>query len=86
MDLVNRRISAAAEMETRRLMFHLATIFNAGEKKGYALGGYDMSTRLELNSVEEWVEESSSWKPADNLVEKRSAFSAVVASKALVCP
>jgi len=83
LDLVNRRISAAGEMETGRLMFHLATIFTPSEIKIFALGGYDESTYL--NSVEEWVEESSSWKPADNLVEKRHAFGAVVAPKALVC-
>jgi hypothetical protein len=84
LDLVNRSISPGQEMATPRMSFHLATIFNAGENKIYALGGNVDSTCL--YSVEEWVEESSSWKPADNLVEKRSAFGAVVASKALVCP
>ena len=88
MDLVNRRISAGAEMATRRLMFHLATIFTASEIKIYALGGHELPTyqgSTPSNSVEEWVEESSSWKPADNLVESRHAFGAVVAPKALVC-
>ena len=70
-------------MWTPRLFFHLATITIVGEKMIFALGGYDRSTRL--NSVEEWVEESSSWKPAANLVEKRSDFGAVVAPKSLMC-
>ena len=49
----------------------------------FALAGYDGSTYL--NSVEEWVEENSTWKAADNLVEKRTSFGAVLAPRHLVC-
>ena len=70
-------------MWTPRLFFHLATITIVGEKMIFALGGYDRSTRL--NSVEEWVEESSSWKAAKNLVQTRGMFGAVVAPRVLFC-
>jgi len=46
---------------------------------------YALNGSTGLNSVEEWVEASSSWKPAANLTEKRSSESAVVATKALLC-
>jgi len=79
--------SHRGEMATPRMIFHIATIVVGGEEKLFALGGksskYD-STRL--NSVEEWVEESSTWKAVDNLVEKRYHFAAVTAPRHLVCP
>ena len=49
-----------------------------------AFGGYDGSTYL--NTVEEWVEESSTWKAAGNLVEEKSNFGALRAPRHIVCP
>jgi len=82
LDLVNRRISTGEEMATPRHVFHLAAIVSAREKI-FALGGTDGSTNL--NFVEEWVEESSTWKAANELSEGRYSFGAVAAPKALVC-
>ena len=83
LDLVNRRITPGMEMATPRRNFYLATIFRGGEQMLFAVSGLNGSTGL--NSVEERVEASSSWKPAANLTEKRSLESAVVAPKALLC-
>jgi hypothetical protein len=83
LDLVNMRITSGVKMATPRKWFHIATIVVGGEEKMFALAGLDGSNRL--NSVEEWVEESSTWKAADNLVEKRNSFGIVAAPRHLVC-
>ena len=83
LDLVNRRITSGGEMATPRSRFHIATIVEGGEEKLFGLGGDDGSNLL--NSVEEWVEESSTWKAADNLVEIRNSFAIVAAPRHLVC-
>jgi hypothetical protein len=84
LDLISRRITSGGKMATPRRNFHIATIISGGEEKLFALAGFDGSIRL--NRVEEWVEESSTWKAADNLVEKRNGFGGVTASRHLVCP
>jgi hypothetical protein len=84
LDLVNRRITSGGEMATPRSYFHIATLVSGGEEKMFALAGYDGSSRI--NSVEEWVEENSTWKGSDNLVEKRREFGFVKAPRHLVCP
>ena len=84
MDLVNRRITSGGEMATPRRLFHIATIISGGEEKLFALTG---SVGLNsFNSVEEWVEESSTWKAANNLVEGRYNFGLVRVPRHLVCP
>ena len=71
-------------MATPRSYFHIATIINEGEEKMYALAG-EIDESTALNSVEEWVEESSTWKAANNLVENRTSFGVVLAPQHLVC-
>ena len=67
-----------------RRSFHLGTIVSGGEEKLFALAGYDGSAYL--NTVEEWVEESSTWKAADNIAQKREDFGAATVKRKLVCP
>ena len=83
LDLVNRQITSEEEMAlaTPRRYFHVSTITRGGQRKMFALAG---STTL--NTVEEWVEENSTWKSANALVEKRYAFSAVELPRKLICP
>ena len=71
-------------MATPRNFFHIATIVVGGEERMFALSG-KANRDTPLDTVEEWVEESSTWKAADNLVEKRSGFGAVTAPRHLVC-
>jgi len=84
LDLVDRRISSGEKMASPRNGFHLATIISGGEEKMFALAGYDGSTYL--NEVEEWVEANSTWKAANNLVEKREGFGSVAVPRNLICP
>ena len=70
-------------MATPRGFFHIATIVAEGSEKMFALAGTDGPTYL--NTVEEWVGESFTWKAANDLVEKRSSFGAVLAPRHLVC-
>jgi len=82
LDLVDRRISSEGEMASPRQFFHAATIITGGEEKMFALAGLH---NKDLNKVEEWVETSSTWKAADNLVEKREGFGSVAVPKQLIC-
>ena len=72
-------------MARPRYYFHLATIRSGGEEKMFAVGGSG-DTSSSHNTVEEWVEESSTWKAADNLIEKRQQFAAVAVPRKLICP
>jgi len=89
LDLVSRRITLGGEMATPRSYFHIATLVIGGEERMFALAGNGGNGSSRINSVEEWVEESSTWKESDNLVEKRNSFGdfgVVKASRHLVCP
>ena len=82
LDLVSRQITAGGEMATPRRSFHAATIISGGQEKLLALAGHGSGY---LNTVEEWVEESSTWKAANNLVKARNdcgAFTIHIASEA----
>jgi len=83
LDLVDRRISSGGEMASPRRQFHLAKIISGGEEKMFAFAGSDGATIL--NEVEEWVETSSTWKAADNLVGSRRSFGAVAVPRHLIC-
>ena len=67
-------------MATQRHWFHLGTIRRGGEEKVVALGG------VSLNTVEEWVEESGTWKKAASLAEGKGYFGAVTVPKVFLCP
>jgi len=88
LDLVSRRISSEGEMASPRRWFHLATIISGGEEKMFALAGsmFAPAGSTYFNTVEEWVEASSTWKAANNLVEGRHGFEAVAVPRRLICP
>merc|ERR1712080_53159 len=66
LDITTRRTSAGGNMASPRSHFSLATIRIEGQERIFALGGSEGNTSP-LNSVEEWVEESSTWKEAESL-------------------
>ena len=70
-------------MTTPRYAFHAATIKVWGQEKTFALGGRDAGY---TNSVEEWDDETSTWKEADPLSDTRGWFGIVEVPKALICP
>ena len=86
LDLGTRQITAGGEMSIPRCYLHLATIVVGAQEKVFALGGFRSSSPPRLNIVEEWEEESSTWKAANNLVERRYGFGAVVVPRQLICP
>jgi len=84
LDLDSREITAGGDLATPRHWFHLATLRRGGQEHVVAVAGWDASDN-ELNSVEEWVEESSTWKAADNIAQKRRFFGVVEVPRTLVC-
>ena len=67
-------------MEKKRAFFHLLSI---GESL-FALGGYNNDDDY-LADVEEFVEETRTWKPAKSLDGKRGEYGGVAVTKDLVC-
>lgn len=86
LDLGSREITTGGDLATPRTYFHLATIVRGGQEKVYAVAGQGDPEGHELNTVEEWVEASSTWKAADNLPQKRMLFGAVTVARSYVCP
>ena len=90
LDLVSRQITSGGDLAVGRRLFHVGTIFSGGEEMMFALAGTtDRWNPPEggLNSTEEWVEESSTWrKGMSSLVEGRAAFAAVTVPAKLICP
>ena len=79
-NMVTKKISFGGEMEKKRRYFHLLSIggnlFAVGGE--YSYGNY-------LADVEEFVEETGTWKPAKSLDSKRAYHGGVVVTKDLVC-
>ena len=65
--------------------FHLATVQREGQEKLFALAGWFSGSTI-LDTVEEWVEDSATWKGADALTVARNRFGAVAVPRELICP
>merc|ERR1711953_224475 len=87
LDITTRTISTGGYMASHGSWFNLATISRGGGEITFAIAGQS-SSRTFSNSVEEWEEESSTWKAAGNLdVDTvRSAFGVVTIPKNIICP
>merc|ERR1712083_492371 len=92
LDITTRTISTGGDMASPRSYFNLATISRGGGDTTFALAGRSVSYTLytssseQLNSVEEWEEESSTWKAASNLDTARYLFGVVTIPKKIICP
>merc|ERR1712061_749634 len=86
LDITTRTISTRGDMATPRRWFNLATISRGGGDTTFAIVGRTSGTRPDLNSVEEWEEESSTWKAAGNLDTARAGFGVVTIPKKIICP
>ena len=82
LNLVNKKITPGEDMSTARRHLNLAKITNGGAARMFAVAGLDKAA---FNLVEEWVEESSSWKPATNLNERRYHYGSVEVRRKLLC-
>ena len=85
LDLVTRQVTQGGNLNAPRHWFHLATIREGGVQKIFALAGRTNGFEF-ISTVEEWVEESSTWKAADNLTLSRGLFGTVVLPRELLCP
>ena len=81
-DLEKRTISFGGEMEKPRRGFYLLPIGTVL----YALGGFQYDGgSFYLADVEEFVEETGTWKPAKSLDGKRGSYGGVAVTRDLVC-
>ena len=80
-NLVTKKISFGGEMEKKRSYFHLLSI----GKTLFALGGNNLDDLDEIAAVEEFVEETGTWKPAKSLDGTRSQYGGVAITRDLVC-
>ena len=88
MDLFTGSLTSAGEMATPRSYFHLATVIREGREKMLAVGGeYEPvpDGGHQVDTVEEWVEECSTWKAAKRLTHARCAFGAVAVPRHKSC-
>ena len=93
LDITSRTLSSAGEMTSTRLSHALVAIRSGEQRKLFALGGigetgtYIHGQRaLTIDTVEEWVEETSTWKEAESLSRATRFFGAVALPKESVCP
>ena len=81
-NLETKKISFGGEMEKKRQWFQIISI----DGNLFAVGGeyWDGSWNY-LADVEEFVEETGTWKPAKSLGGKRAVYGGVAVTKDLVC-
>ena len=77
-DLETKKIEFGPDMEKPRALFHLLSV--AG--RIFALGGYNGNN---LADVEEFVEETGTWKPATSLPGERDEYGGVAVNVDFVC-
>ena len=91
LDLQTREITSGGDMAQRRMWFRSGAIIGSGGVEVLFVFGGQKDNRNQnietyLNGVEEWVEESSTWKATNSLAEPRGYYGSTVAPKELVCP
>ena len=84
LDITTRTTYIGGDMASPRYSLNLATLSSSGQNKLLAVAGY--SKKESFSTVEEWVEESSTWKEAGSLTKTRSHFGVVALPKEFICP
>ena len=77
-------MSIFRDMLSPRAYFNLATVYSEGRDRLFALGG--LNGEWSVATVEEWVEESSTWKEAERLTQRRNNFAVAAVPKNMICP
>jgi len=84
-DVEKRTLDMAGDMSKTRDSFHIIS----ARGTLYAAGGYTYNYRDKtghnLEDVEEFVEETGTWKPSMNLPDKRRAYGGVAVTTDIVC-
>jgi len=89
LDITTRTISIGGDVVASRggrFDLNLATISSGGGDTTFAIAGRTSYGRHTIRSVDEWEEESSTWKAAGNLNRARSRFGVVTIPKDIICP
>ena len=84
LDLASRSVSNGGSLVSPRALLNLATISSGGKVRLFAFGGKVESNPV--NTVEEWVEETYSWRRAESLTTEREMFGAATVPIELACP
>ena len=84
LDLASRSVSNGGSLVSPRALFNLGTISSGGKVRLFAFAGKVESNPV--NTVEEWVEETYSWRMAESLTTEREMFGAATVPKELACP
>ena len=84
LDITTRTTYIGGDMASPRLGLKLATLSSSGQNKLFAVAGY--SKNESFSTVEEWVEESSTWREAGSLTKARSHFGVVALPREFICP
>ena len=83
LDITTRTTYIGGDMASPRYSLNLATLSSSGQNKLLAVAGY--SKKESFSTVEEWVEESSTWKEAGSLTKTRSHFGVIALPKEFIC-
>ena len=90
LDLTSHTLSIGGDMATARIHFKLATLKISGQDRVLALGGLIClpggQTCTYLDSVEEWVEETSTWKETESLSRTMRYYGVATVRADLICP
>ena len=93
LDLFTKQITSGENLRTAKKSLGAVTIINGGKERMFSFGGFVQFAFFFFRwydayykEVDEWVEETSSWRPVTSLLQKRTFFGAVSVPKQLVCP
>ena len=91
--MLTKQIAWGGKLRTAKKSLGAVTIINGGKERMFSFGGFVQFAFFFFRwydayykEVDEWVEETSSWRPVTSLLQKRTFFGAVSVPKQLVCP
>ena len=93
LDLLTKQITSGENLRTAKKSLGAVTIIDGGKERTFSFGGFAQFAFFFFRwydayykEVDEWVEETSSWRPVTRLLQKRTFFGAVSVPMQLVCP
>ena len=92
LDLLTKQITSGGKLRRAKKLFGAVTIIHGGKERTFSFGGFAEFYfffswfNAYYKEVDEWVEETSSWRPVTSLLQKRTFFGAVSVPMQLVCP
>jgi len=84
LDITTRTTYMGGDMASPRSGLNLATLTINWQNKVFAIAGWN--SKESVSTVEEWVEESSTWREAGRTTTARTHFGVVALPKEFICP